>query len=63
MVDHLYSPQMSDILVRLLNFNKTQNSKASPTSDNFNENTAQEIRQCTIFSIIQRIGTGYSFDS
>ena len=23
MLDHLYSPQMSDILVRLLNFNKS----------------------------------------
>ena len=81
MVDHLYSPQMSDIFVRLLNFNKsvfTRLSSQSPVSSSeesmrnstpantaqssFSETAAQEIRQCTVFSIIERLGTGFTFD-
>lgn len=80
MLDHLYSPQMSDIFVRLLNFNRSVFAKkeGSPKSNSdesgkmstpeakatlsTSETVANEIRQCTIFAVIQRIGTGYSFD-
>ena len=85
MLDHLYSPQMSDIFVRLLNFNKSVFTSKSPgdslvdssevvnKSDDktenstdakaaFSVNAAHEIRSCTIFSIISRLGSDYSFD-
>ena len=72
MLDHLYSPQMSEIYVRMLNFNKSVFTRKDPasqsesvkngTAQSFSESAAQEIRSCTVFSIIERIGTGYSFD-
>ena len=69
MLDHLYSPQMSEIYVRMLNFNKsvfTRKDSGSITPDgtaqSISESAAQEIRSCTVFAIIERIGTGYSFD-
>ena len=72
MLDHLYSPQMSEIYVRMLNFNKSvftrkdtasqSESDKNGTTQSFSESAAQEIRSCTVFSIIERIGTGFSFD-
>lgn len=79
MLDHLDSPQMSEVLVKLLNsqespFKSTKQSAddimtetaaksdSSSGSSAFSENAAQEIRQCTVFSIIQRLSTEYSFE-
>ena len=77
MLNHLYSPQMSDIFVRLLNFNEsvfTRKSSADSMQssnveleslkslDNASLAAARVIRQGTIFSIIERLGTDYSFD-
>jgi hypothetical protein len=66
---------MSDIIVRLLNFNKSVftrknsandstklESSSEPALEAVSEHAAQEIRQSAIFSIIERIGSGYSFD-
>ena len=81
MLDHLYSPQMSDLFVKLLNYNKsvlTKKEQPSSSTDNstkpksatesssptegLSEVAAQEIRDITVFGIIQRMGTAYSFD-
>ena len=35
---------------------------AFATDQSFSESAAQEIRSCTVFAIIERIGTGFSFD-
>ena len=67
---------MSEIFVKLLNSKESPfesktteettesaaKSEDSSGSSAFSENTAQEIRQCTIYSIIQRIGADYTFD-
>ena len=37
MLDHLYSPQMSDIFVRLLNFNKSVFTPKDPDSSSSRE--------------------------
>lgn len=58
MLEHLYSPQMSDIFVRLLNFSRSvfEDDIVSEGEDqrapSVTETAAQDIRQCTIFSII-----------
>ena len=70
---------MSDIFVRLLNFNESVFTRKSTTTDSMqSSNVEQEsmkslgdsaslaaarvIRQGTIFSIIERLGSDYSFD-
>ena len=79
MIEHLYSPLMSDLIVRLLNFNKsvlkTQSDLYSDTinspefklpneedKDEISETQASEVRAATVFSIIERLGAGYTFD-
>ena len=75
MLEHLYSPMMSDLIVRLLNFNKkVLERRSSDFSDGLEENKeaeevqevseiqAQEIRASTVFSIIERMGIGFTFD-
>ena len=74
MLEHLYSPQMSELIVRILNFNSNVLSRGgdSPYSSNgtpqtpqqptLTETSAQEIRSCTVFSIIERLGPDYRLD-
>ena len=71
---------MSDLIVRLLNFNnKVLKRRTSDLSNNMDEidkksdesesnvdeiseSQAQEIRASTVFSIVERLGIGYTFD-
>ena len=64
---------MSDIIVRLLNFNSSVLTRkdspdssaekvSTPSQLTVTETSAQEIRSCTVFSIIERLGPDHSID-
>lgn len=57
LIKHMYSPQMCDLVVKLLNFSKSVFDERLVS-----EEQAQEVRADMVSAIVNHLGHGYSFE-